>query len=90
MNRSLVSSMMDPGRRTLGVGYTMKHVEEELVSINSTSTTLFYTYPVFNISSTPVFKWFTIQVYAGTDKGDLEYQTAIQITIEILGNQDYF
>ena len=39
MNRSLVSSMMDPGRRTLGVGYTMKHVEEELVSINSTSTT---------------------------------------------------
>jgi hypothetical protein len=33
MNRSLMSTMRDDGRSTgFGTGYTMKHIEEELVS----------------------------------------------------------
>jgi hypothetical protein len=34
MNRSLVSTLLDNGRRGFGTGFTMKHVEEELVSLS--------------------------------------------------------
>ena len=35
MNRSLVSTLLDNGRRGFGAGFTMKHVEEELVRMSS-------------------------------------------------------
>jgi hypothetical protein len=50
MNRSLVSSLMDNGRRGLGAGYTMKHIEEELVTRKSfLKLSRFYIFILSNI-----------------------------------------